>query len=393
MDNKNNLDRSCEEYRGLFSKYMAKGHRGLTNAEARALSEGSATGGSVLFPTTYSNQFMEILGDDEVLARTTKVYSSTGVFSVPVISGNDQWPSIGGFSTQNNPGEGNSLLDATAGSQTQVTVPTIANPRSNNTLNGTTTSTLTLRRISVMVKVSQELLEDSASRGDASVEQMIVQQASQDISAALNKQILIGNATPSSVVSGDATNAGTDSCHGVVNTCRNHGRVAIAGSGSGGISGEGRNATIDPRVYSGFVRANRLAPQYWKRSLIVFNSQMTGSSTTNYGRTLFSTTSPGPAFYAMSAPRVLFGQPWTMCDMATSAQGNSIPSALDAHFVACDFSRYMLAFSSNGLGITRLNETFADSNTVAFVVSVRAAGALIDPNAAWTYLWDGTTSG
>lgn len=390
MDNKNNLDRSCEEYRGLFSKYMAKGHRGLTNAEARALSEGSATGGSVLFPTTYSNQFMEILGDDEVLARTTKVFSSTGVFSVPVISGNDQWPSVGGFSTQNNPGEGNTMLDATAGSQTQVTVPTIANPRSNNTLNGTTTSTLTLRRISVMVKVSQELLEDSASRGDASVEQMIVQQASQDISAALNKQILIGNATPSSVVSGDATNAGTDSCHGVVNTCRNHGRVRCIGNTTGGVTGEGRSGTTDPTAYIGFVRANGLAPQYWKRSLIVFNSQITGRTTdTNYGRNLFNTT--GTGLYAFTTNRVLFGQPWTMCDMASTSQANNSPAAGDAHFVACDFSRYMLAFSSNGLGITRLNETFADSNTVAFVVSVRAAGALIDPNAAWTYLWDGST--
>ena len=123
-DKNTKLDRGGEEYRALFRNYLAKGHKGLTDTEARALSEGSATGGAVLFPTTYSNMFMEELGDDRIVGKVSKVYTSTGTFSVPIITPpNSNSSAPQGFSVQKNPGEAGTLLDATAGSQAQVTAP------------------------------------------------------------------------------------------------------------------------------------------------------------------------------------------------------------------------------------------------------------------------------
>jgi hypothetical protein len=393
MANKNTLDRGGEEYRALFSNYLAKGHQGLTDAEARALSEGSATGGAVLFPTTYSNQFMTELADDEILGKVTKVYSSSGTFSVPVITPTGS----GGFSVQKNPGEGGTLIDATAGSQAQVTVPTIDLP--GTTASGTATSTFTLRRLGVMVKCSTELLEDTASRADASVEQFIIRQATQDIIAQLNKQILVGNmdATQNNgsgwvagATAGTASTAGSDVVHGVYTTCRRYGRSLTPtqwGQGGTNYSGISSN-NVWANIVLGHVRANLFAPQYWKRCMWVFNSQMLRHSTSTSAGSVFIT---GPNVQQSAAfggsGRYVLGLPWTFCDMSIQDTGDNLLASSggqmkDPIAVACDFSRYLLAFASNGVSITRLNETYAATNETAFIVSVRCAGALVDANAA-----------
>ena len=395
MEKKNQMDRNSEEYRGLFRNYLAKGHNGLTDAEARALSEGSATGGSVLFPTTYSSQFMTELADDEILGKVTKVYSSTGTFSVPVITPTGS----GGFSVQKNPGEAGTLIDATAGSQAQVTTPTIDLP--GTTASGSATSNFTLRRLSVMVKTSTELLEDSASRGEASVEQFIIRQATQDIIAHLNKQILVGNmdATQNNAsgwvagaTAGTASTAGSDVLHGVYTTCRRYGRSLTPTQW--GVD----PSTTNTRVLSannswanlvlGHVRANLFAPQYWKRCMFVFNSQMMRNSTTAASGSSFITGPNVQQSAAFGGPgRYVLGLPWTLCDMAIQDTGDNLLTSSggqmkDPIAVACDFSRYLLAFASDGVSITRLNETYAATNETAFIVSVRCAGALTDVNAA-----------
>ena len=77
MNNKNQLDRGSEDYNHLFSQYMKRGARSMTDTEIRALSETS--GGTVLFPTIYANKFNEMLGDDAVYSQVSKmiVNSST----------------------------------------------------------------------------------------------------------------------------------------------------------------------------------------------------------------------------------------------------------------------------------------------------------------------------
>jgi len=374
MEKKNTLDRNSEEYRSLFRNYLTKGHSGLTDAEARALSEGSATGGAVLFPTTYSNMFMEELGDDEILGKVSKVYSSTGTFSVPVIT-----PiASGGFSVQKNPGEAGTLLDATAGSQTTVTVPTIANPGTGVT--GSSASTFTLKRISVMVKVSQELLEDSAQMGDASVESFVVRQATQDIIGQLNKQILVGN-KDDSVTAGTASTVGSDACHGVFNTCRRYSRSYATATVGGALDSSLVRSNLQSFMF-GFINSSGMPAQYWRRSTLVLNSQLGRNSSAPHGTNLISATNVQSAI-VMGTQRFMFGLPWTLSDMTVANSGTSpITSSNEPMAVLCDFSRYLLAFAGNGISVTRVNETYAPTNEAAFIVSVRCAGALVDVNAA-----------
>lgn len=382
MAQNNKLDRGGEEYRALFRNYLAKGHKGLTDTEARALSEGSATGGAVLFPTTYSNMFMEELGDDQIVGAVSKVYNCTGTFNQPIIT-----PSTaGGFSVQKNPGEAGTLIDATAGSQAQVTVPSFTNPGTSNT--GTGTSTFTLKRISVMVRASQELVEDSAQMGDASVEQIIVRQASQDISRELSRQILLGN-KDDSVTSGTASTAGSDSCHGIVNTLKRYSRcpttTTVIGANTASLSSGGyfMAATL------GMIDGDRLHPSYFERSTFIFNAQMTRAAAGAFGSGIFGA-STSPSTVLTMNPANLFGRPIVIRDMSpaylsnnAASPGSTGPQAGDPLVLMVDLSRYLLAFAGNGISVTRLNETFAATNEAAFIVSVRCAGALIDVNAAY----------
>jgi len=374
MEKKNQLDRNGEEYRALFSRYLSRGASGLSDVEARALSEGSAGLGDVLFPTTYSNMFMQELGDDEILGKVSKVYSSTGTFSVPVIT-----PiASGGFSVQKNPGEGNTIIDATAGSQAAVTVPTIANPGTGVT--GSSTSTFTLKRISVMVKTSKELLEDSAQMGDASVESFVIRQATQDIIGQLNKQILVGN-KDDSVTAGTGSTVGSDACHGVFNTCRRYSRSYTTATVGGSLDSSLIKSNLQSFLF-GYINSSGMPVQNWKRSTLVLNSQLGRNSSAPHGSNLITSATVQNAI-VMGTNRYMFGLPWTLADMTVSNSGTStISSSNEPMAVLCDFSRYLLAFAGNGISVTRLNETFASTNEAAFIVSVRCAGALIDVNAA-----------
>ena len=382
MEKKNQLDRNGEEYRGLFSRYLARGHSGLTDVEARALSEGSATGGAVLFPTTYSNMFMAELGDDRIVGQVSKVYTSTGTFSVPIITPvNSSSSAPRGFSVQNNPGEGGTLIDATAGSQTQVTVPSFTQPGTSNT--GSGTSTFTLKRISVMVRASRELVEDSAHMGDTSVESIIVKQASQDILRELSRQILMGN-KDDSVTAGTASAAGSDACHGIINTLKRYSRSATTTTMLGSSAGNLGTANAVLSATLGLCMDDRLAPHYWERATWIFNATMHRNTTTSVG-TGFGSSTTGSASNMLSVgDRVIWGRPWMHYDMSP-AQFNTTNGAQAGEqlVVAADLSRYLLAFAGNGISVTRLNETYAATNEVAFIVSVRCAGALTDVNAAF----------
>jgi hypothetical protein len=376
-DKNNKLDRGGEEYRALFRNYLAKGHKGLTDTEARALSEGSATSGAVLFPTVYSTQFMEELGDDQIISRVSKVVVNSGTVSVPVITPTGS----GGFSIQKNPGEAGTLIDATAGSQTTVTVPVIALPGTSTS--GTSTDTLRLKRVSVMVRVSNELLEDSSGMEDASVESFIVRQAAQDIAAQLNKQILVGN-KDDSVTAGTASTAGSDCCHGVVNTCRRYSRAYSSTSIFGSSSSYFNTSNGWTNWVIGQVRANRFAPHYWNRSLLVFNSQLTYNATaTNSGTRLFAQADIRTGATYGGGARAILGIPWTLSDMSVSNSADTeISTSNEPLSVMCDFSRYMFVSTTDGVAISRSVERFADSNETMFVVSMRCAGVLVDPNAA-----------
>jgi hypothetical protein len=218
----------------------------------------------------------------------------------------------------------------------------------------------------------------------------------------MNKQILVGNkdATQSNssgwvsgATAGTATTAGSDILHGVYTTCRRYSRSMTPTQWGAGATNS-NSFTINQQwsnVVLGQVRANWFAPQYWKRSMLVVNSQaMRNSTATAQGQT-FITAANVQQSAAFGGPgRYVLGLPWTLCDMSIQDTGDNMLTSSggqmkDPMALMCDFSRYLLAFASDGVSITRLNETFAATNEAAFIVSVRACGALVDVNAALAF--------
>jgi hypothetical protein len=371
MSNKNQLDRGSEDYSHLFSQYMKRGARSMTDTEIRALSETS--GGTVLFPTIYANKFNEMLGDDTVYSQVSKMIVNSSTVSVPIIT-SARTP-VGGFNVQNNPGEAGTLIDATTAA-TQVTVPTIALP--GTTTSGTSTATLALKRISVMVKVSNELLEDSAGQGDASVESWIVRQAAQDIGKEINRQIMLGNAS-GTVTAGTGTTAGSDSCHGLASTLKRYSaRSATTTTVLGGSYGTWAQAANGIGALVGLCNQDLLQPCYWNRCTVIFNTQVNRG----FGSAMMAVANQSNPMFVTD--QKVFARPFVWADLSPAQAGTTNgPQPGEYMAILCDLSRYTFFSTTEGVQVTRLVETFGETNQTAFVVSMRCAGVLTDINAAY----------
>ena len=372
MNNKNQLDRGSEDYSHLFSQYMKRGARSMTDTEIRALSETS--GGTVLFPTIYANKFNETLGDDSVYSQVSKMIVNSSVVSVPIIT-STRTP-VGGLNVQKNPGEAGTLIDATTASQAQVTVPTIALPGTSTS--GTTTATLALKRISVMVKVSNELLEDSAGQGDASVESWIVRQAAQDIGKEINRQIMLGNATDS-VTAGTAATAGSDACHGLASTLKRYSTrsmttTTLIGSTNGNFTAANGLGLVSLMSLNSM---DFMQAAYWNRCSFILNSQVNRNFLAN---TLTVASWSNPMFIAESK---IFARPLIWAELCAASRAGLTPDTGEFIAILCDLSRYTFFSTTEGVQVTRLVETFGETNQTAFVVSMRCAGVLTDINAAY----------
>jgi HK97 family phage major capsid protein len=371
MSNKNQLDRGSEDYSHLFSQYMKRGARSMTDTEIRALSETS--GGTVLFPTIYANKFNEMLGDDTVYSQVSKMIVNSSTVSVPIIT-SARTP-VGGFNVQNNPGEAGTLIDATTAA-TQVTVPTIALPGTSTS--GTSTATLALKRISVMVKVSNELLEDSAGQGDASVESWIVRQAAQDIGKEINRQIMLGNAS-GTVTAGTGTTAGSDSCHGLASTLKRYSTrsmttTTLIGSTNGNFTAANGLGLVSLMSLNSM---DFLQAAYWNRCSFILNSQVNRNFLAN---TMTVASWSNPMFVAESK---IFARPLIWAELSGASRAGLTPDTGEFIAILCDLSRYTFFSTTEGVQVTRLVETFGETNQTAFVVSMRCAGVLTDINAAY----------
>jgi len=377
MNNKNQLDRGSEDYSHLFSQYMKRGARSMTDTEIRALSETS--GGTVLFPTIYANKFNEMLGDDAVYSQVSKMIVNSSTVSVPILTSTRS--PMGGLNVQKNPGEAGTLIDATT-TATQVVNPTIALPGTSTT--GSAVATLALKRISVMVKVSNELLEDSAGQGDASVESWIVRQAAQDIGKEINRQILLGNATDS-VTAGTGSALGSDSCHGLASTLKRYSaRSATTTTVLGGSYGNWAQATNGIGAILGLNNQDLLQASYWNRCTVIFNTQVNrgfGSAMIGSGNSGTVSNQSNPMFIN---EQKVFARPFIWADLSP-AQAGTTNTAQAGEYLAilCDLSRYTFFSTTEGVQVTRLVETFGETNQTAFVVSMRCAGVLTDINAAY----------
>ena len=369
--NDNQLDRGGEVYSHLFSQYIKRGARSMNNTEIRALSE--ASGGTVLFPTIYANKFNEMLGDDNVYSQVSKMIVNSATVSVPIIT-STRAP-MGGLNVQKNPGEAGTLIDATTAA-TQVTVPTIALPGTSTS--GSATATLALKRISVVVVVSNELLEDSAGQGDASVESWIVRQAAQDIGKEINRQIMLGNATDS-VTAGTGATAGSDSCHGLASTLKRYSaRSATTTTVLGGSYGTWAQATNGVGALIGLCNQDLLQPAYWNRCTVIFNAQVNRG----FGSAMMAVANQSNPMFVTE--QKVFARPFIWADLSPTQAGTTNgPQPGEYMAILCDLSRYTFFSTTEGVQITRLNETYGQSNQTAFIVSMRCAGVLTDINAAY----------
>ncbi len=371
MNNKNQLDRGSEDYSHLFSQYMKRGARSMTDTEIRALSETS--GGTVLFPTIYANKFNEMLGDDAVYSQVSKMIVNSSTVSVPILT-STRTP-MGGFNVQKNPGEAGTLIDATTAA-TQVTVPTLALPGTSTT--GSAVATLALKRISVMVKVSNELLEDSAGQGDASVESWIVRQAAQDIGKEINRQIMLGNATDS-VTAGTGAALGSDSCHGLASTLKRYSaRSATTTTVLGASYGTWGQATNGIGALMGLCNQDLLQPSYWNRCTVIFNTQNNRA----FNSAMMAVANQSNPMFITE--QKVFARPFVWADLSPAQAGTTnVIQPGEYMAILCDLSRYTFFSTTEGVQITRLVETFGETDQTAFVVSMRCAGVLTDINAAY----------
>jgi hypothetical protein len=282
---------------------------------------------------------------------------------------------MGGFSVQKNPGEAGTLIDATT-TAAQVVVPTIALPGTSTT--GSAVATLALKRISVMVKVSNELLEDSAGQGDASVESWIVRQAAQDIGKEINRQIMLGNATDS-VTAGTGSALGSDSCHGLASTLKRYSaRSATTTTVLTSSTGSWASAANGVASLLGLVNQDLLQSCYWNRCTVIFNTQVNRG----FGSAMMAVANQSNPMFITE--QKFFGRPFVWADLSP-AQAGTTNTAQAGEYLAilCDLSRYTFFSTTEGVQVTRLVETFGETDQTAFVVSMRCAGVLTDINAAF----------
>ena len=240
-------------------------------------------------------------------------------------------------------------------------------------------ATLALKRISVMVKVSNELLEDSAGQGDASVESWIVRQAAQDIGKEINRQIMLGNATDS-VTAGTGANLGSDSCHGLASTLKRYSARSATTTtvlgGSYGAWSQGTASALGSLV--GLCNQDLLQPSYWNRCTVILNTQVNRG----FGSALLARADASNPMFITE--QKVFARPFVWADLSP-AQAGTTNTAQAGEYLAilCDLSRYTFFSTTEGAQITRLVETFGETDQTAFVVSMRCAGVLTDINAAY----------
>lgn len=330
---KNTLDRGGDEYRHLYQTYLRKGHNGLTDAEARALSVGSANNGAALAPTSWSDYVQNVWAQDYILSKVNIVKTTTG-FTQPILltdaTGNTN-VSEGALGTESYTGS-NFMLSPRIGTS------------------GTTTASYSLKKYTAWATVSNELLEDSESA--QSVEELLKRQLTARLTTLLNRHILIG------------TGSGNGQLQGSFNSAKLYSRTSVLGGTQTSISMWHivrclmNNSGTDEPLMSWEVFQNCV----W-----VFNSYNVGN---------LSSTGDMTAAFAYG-DGTMIGRPYIYFPLDST--GVNVTGSNHMHLF--DPTQYLLAMNLSGMTVTRLSERYADTNQTAFVVSVRADGNILNSQA------------
>lgn len=404
-DNMNTLDRGGEEYRGLFQKYLRRGANALTQPELRALSLAGTGLGSGVAPTSWNNFIDMAIQEDAILSRVRMVQSAekftapiyvgseavnntsvlaridvtaggTGYTTAPTVafsggggSGAAATATIAGGAvtsiaitnagsgytsapTVSFSGGGGSGATATAvigteglRTETWTSGTQIALPQQGS--GGSTTYTFGLKKVHSWCRVSNELLEDSNAA--ASVEQFLMQELVTTLKSEINRQILIGN--------------GTSECQGAWNSARAYSRTA-----STGVATTNKASDILAAAWTATNSALPAMPfESWVNSVAVINARLTASFDSTFYPPLF------PVFMGnMRTGTTVEGLPTIHYRLSATT-----PASGDTLVMFFDPSKYLLVTNFAGFTVTRLGERYSDSDSTAFVASVRADGALL----------------
>lgn len=399
------LDRGSDEYRALFQNYLRRGASALTETELRTLTLAGSGLGSGVAPTGWTDFIDSAIQQDAILSRVRKVQSAER-FTAPIYVGSESLNNTSvvaridvtaggsGYSTAPTvtfTGGGGSGAAATAtvsgGAVTAITVtntgsgytsaPTIGftggggssatatavigteGLRTESYMSGTafalpqqgaggsTTYTFQLKKVHVWCRVSNELLEDSSSA--ASVEQFLMQEMAGELKQEINRQILIGN--------------GTSECQGAFNSAKAYSRTASTGVATTNKTSDilaaawgATNTALPPMSYESYVN-----------SVAVINARLTASFDSTFYPPLF------PVFMGnMPQGTTVEGLPTIHYRLSATT-----PAAGDTLVMFFDPTKYLLATNFAGFTVTRLSERYSDSDTTAFVASVRADGCLL----------------
>jgi hypothetical protein len=333
MIDTNTLDRNGDEYRHLYQTYLRKGHNGLTDVEARALSVGSANNGAALAPTSWSDYVQNVWAQDYILSKVNIVKTTTG-FTQPVL--------LTDATGNTNVAEGALGTESYTGSNFMLS------PRIGTT--GTTTATFSLKKYTAWATVSNELLEDSESA--QSVEELLKRQLTARLTTLLNRHILIG------------TGSANGQLQGSFNAAKVYSRTSVMGGTQTAIS----MWHIARCLMNNSGTDEPLMPwELFQNSVWVFNSYNIGNHVS---------TGDIPAAWAYGDENMM-GRPYMYFPLDSTGAATSGSN----HIHLFDPTQYMLAMNLSGMTVTRLSERYADSNQTAFVVSVRADGNILNSQA------------
>lgn len=330
---KNTLDRGGDEYRHLYQTYLRKGHNGLTDAEARALSVGSAGSGAALAPTSWSDYVQNTLAQDYILGKVNIVPTTTG-FTQPIVitdaTGNTN-VAEGSLGTESYTGS-NPILNARIGTS------------------GTTTATYSLKKLTAWATVSNELLEDTESA--QGVEELLRRQLTARLITILNQQIIIGTGNANGQIQGS------------YNAAKVYGRTSALGGTATSVSAW----TVLRNVCNNSgTDAPLMSWEQFSRCVMVLNS---------YNIVNFSSTGDLMSSVAYGNGNMM-NLPWMYYPLDTTGSGT--PGSSQIHLF--DPTQYLLATNLSGMTVTRLSERYAAENQTAFVCSIRADGNILNTQA------------
>lgn len=296
---------STGEYRHAFWLYVRRDKTGMDIPEARALSVGTATAGGYLVPREFERRIIDKLNEVNVMRRLGTVIRTSGDRDIPVVSshGSASWTGEAAAYTESDD------------SFTQVTLQAF--------------------KAATLIKVSEELLNDSAFDLENYIQNEFVRR--------------ISNLAESAYVNGDGTGKPT-------------GVVQGASQGVVGAAGQTTSVTADDLIDL----FHSLRPPYRQNAVWLMHDSTVKAISKLKDRNGQYLWQPG---LQAGVPDRIKGRPVEVSEYMPEMAANA------KSILFGDFSYYWIA-DRQGISFQRLNELYAGNGQVGFRGFLRTDGKL-----------------